>query len=169
MEPRPKPPSIVQTPLTWSSAIGLFMLNFGTLEMLVFTYLEKKLTAEEFEKIRTTHFKDRAERVGDLFAKTAEQRAAYDAFLQHLAPVRELRNHLAHGFLRLVIHPGDQGHAMAITQAKDLGAAFSSETKHLEFSELTTSLGQLTAVTDEFRRLTDKEAGWSEQKEIQIS
>ena len=39
MEPKKNIPPIVSEPLTWSSAIGLFMLNFGTLEMLVFTYI----------------------------------------------------------------------------------------------------------------------------------
>jgi len=44
--------------LDWSSAIGLFLINFGTLEYLVFVFLKDHLPPEHFEKVRKLHFKD---------------------------------------------------------------------------------------------------------------
>ena len=51
--------------LDWPSAIGLFLLNFGTLDYLVFVFLKDNLSSEEFAIVKEWHFKDRVTRMGE--------------------------------------------------------------------------------------------------------
>jgi hypothetical protein len=146
---------------TWASAVGQFILNFGHLEFLVFAYLEKRLPAGEFEKVREKPFHDRIARAGELFGETPERRAAYAVFERALTPVRQLRNHIAHGYFQVVLRPGTNEPVIGITLGKDVSASFAKETHHLTFSELLEQLSALTAVIDHFGRLTDNDAGWT--------
>ncbi|MBI5692386.1 MAG: DUF429 domain-containing protein [Verrucomicrobia bacterium] len=146
--------------LTWSSAIGLFLLNFGHLEFLVLAYLEKQLGAAELERVRAKPFSEKVERVGGLFGRTANERGAFAAFIRALGPVRELRNHLAHGYLQVVRRPETVAPVIGITRTVDFGGISSEETRHLTFDELVRALSALKEVTEEFGRLTDSEAGW---------
>lgn len=74
-------------------------------------------------------------------------------------PIRELLNHLAHGFLQVVLRPGTTGPVIGITRAVDFEA--SATTRHLAFNELTQQLSALGDLIEQFARLTDRDAGWS--------
>jgi hypothetical protein len=47
----------------WSSAIGLFIINFGILDLQVQDFLQSTLSPEEFSQFRYRHFQDRVERI----------------------------------------------------------------------------------------------------------
>lgn len=54
---------ILPNRLDWPSAIGNFLLNFGTLEYLVFGFLKDHLRPEEFDRVKERHLKDRLNRI----------------------------------------------------------------------------------------------------------
>jgi hypothetical protein len=153
---------IVTLPLTWSSALGLFMLNFGTLEMLVFAYAEKCLPGE-LETWRRLPLMDRLNRIGQHLTTEPARHAAFQSFQERFRPFRVLRNHLAHGYLQMVVAEGKEP-VLTITQATDLDAPLSSETSPVNFEQLTRALSALDELTTEFRRITDDKVGWVEDK-----
>ena len=57
------PVPILPDRLDWPSAIGNFLLNFGTLEYLVFVLLKDHLQPEEFDRVKEYHLKDRLNRI----------------------------------------------------------------------------------------------------------
>src|SRR5262245_50317835 len=86
--------------LNWSSAIGLFIINYGVLDLLVQDFLETTVSPEDFSRIRERPFGDRIERIKQHVGETSypvEKRQQFDDFFRHLDPVRNLRNHIAHG------------------------------------------------------------------------
>jgi hypothetical protein len=145
---------------TWASAVGLFLLNFGHLEFWLNAYLEKKLAPAEFRSLCERPFKERLERIAAFFATSAEQRAQYETFSRALSALRELRNHIAHGYLELVLRPNASEPVWGITRAKDLSEVFSTRTRHVTFEELTQHLADLSDATERFGQLTDEGAGW---------
>ena len=46
------PTPIMPERLDWSSAIGLFLINFGTLDYFVFVFLKDHLPPEEFARVK---------------------------------------------------------------------------------------------------------------------
>src|SRR5436190_7730359 len=96
------PVPIVPARLDWPSAIGNFLLNFGTLDYFVFCFLKDQLPVEEFGKVKEWHFKDRVERIGQALRESGAPEGEQRQFTQlagRLESIRELRNHLAHGHL----------------------------------------------------------------------
>ena len=88
--------------LCWSSAIGNFIINFGMLDYLVFEFLESCLPPEEFVAVKREHFQDRIGRIKSHLSGSAcpaEWKGRFDKFFDRLDPIRELRNHIAHGHL----------------------------------------------------------------------
>jgi len=160
VNPKAAPIPIIDGSLNWSSAIGLFMLNFGHLEFQVLVYLEKHLSAAEFEKMRARPFKERVDRAAELFGRTAAKREEFAAFVGSLTPVRELRNRLAHGYLEFLLLPGSKVPIIGITRTADFNGEFAAETRHLTFDQLTGQLSALANVTRRFCELTDRDAGW---------
>jgi hypothetical protein len=161
MEPKTNAIPLFDGTLTCSSAIGLFLLNFGHLEFKVLVYLQKRLPAGEFEKVRAKPFKDRVARAGELFSHTPERCEAYAGFLRSLTPIRELRNHLAHGFLQILVRPRTTEPVIGITRAVDFDASFAAETRHLTLNDLTQQVSALGETIEQFARLTDHDSGWS--------
>lgn len=144
--------------LDFPSAIGLFLLNFGTLEYLVFVFLKDRLTTEEFLKVREWHFKDRVTRIARYIEDSsypAEQQTAFTRLLCKVDEIRELRNHIAHGHMLCRIDADTQKPMVTVFKAKDVNMAYFSESKHLKFSELCTALTTLAEVIEEFQRLAE--------------
>ena len=144
----------------WASAIGDFILNYGVLDWHVFVFLESRMPPEEFARIKKEHFQDRIARVKELVKgenRPEEQKRAFVKFFARLDPVRELRNRIAHGhlFARL----GENGKSLVITLSlpQDLDQANAPQTRHLEFSELSNALGELSELIEEFQKLS---GGW---------
>src|SRR6266496_2994436 len=96
------PVPIMPARLDWSSTIGLFLINFGTLDHCLFVFLEDHLSPEEFTKIKEWHLKDRLDRIAQILKKqnhSAEVLAEFARLRERLEPMRELRNHMAHGHM----------------------------------------------------------------------
>jgi hypothetical protein len=74
-------------------------------------------------------------------------------------PVRELRNHIAHGYTLFRLAKDGKTPAMTLSLPKDVDATYASETRHLEFRELTNALSELTELIEEFKKLS----GWLDQ------
>ena len=54
----------------WSSAIGLFIINFGMLDLHVQDYLETNLPPDEFSRFRDRYFHDRIKRLKEHVASS---------------------------------------------------------------------------------------------------
>lgn len=149
-------PSFLPDRPDWPSAVGLFLLNFGTLEYFVFVFLEVHLAPDEFEKVRNSHLKDRLDRIKQCLAETAwspQQRTGFDQLVERLRPIRELRNHIAHG--HFFTKPDGLTGAFQITllPSKYAGDATHPDAKLLTLQELTTALQTLTTLIEEFKIL----------------
>ncbi|MEY4918395.1 MAG: hypothetical protein RL616_2308 [Verrucomicrobiota bacterium] len=141
--------------LDWPSAIGNFLLNFGTLDYLVFVFLKDHLSSDEFAIVREWHFKDRVTRMGEQLKAAnypADQQATFARLVERLNPIRELRNHIAHGHFYLRFDPETQKPIVSVFKAKDLDTGFLPDSKHLEFTELQAALSTLTELTEGFKR-----------------
>ena len=142
--------------LDWPSAIGLFLLNYGTLDYCVFVFLKDHLSADEFVKVREWHFKDRLTRIAQHLKDEkypAEQQTAFARMLERLEPIRELRNHIAHGHLYFRPDAETQKPTITLFKAKDLDTGFLPGSKHVEFAELKAALRTLTELIEGFRRI----------------
>ncbi len=150
-------PLIGSEPLNWSSAIGLFILNYGVLDWHVFVFLESKLSPQEFAATKKMHLHDRIARVKDLVGGndcSAETKQAFETFLRSLDPIRELRNHIAHGHLLTRLSNDGNVSIMTLSLPKNLDAIDNPETRHLSFAELTKALSALTDLIEEFGKLS---------------
>lgn len=144
-------------PLNWSSAIGLFIINYGVLDWHVFVFLESRLSPQEFAATKKLHLQDRIARVKDLVGGndcSAETKKAFEMFFRSLDPIRELRNHIAHG--HLLTRMSEDGNSLILTLSlpKNLDAVDNPETRHLSFGELTKALSALTDLIEEFGKLS---------------
>jgi len=142
--------------LCWASTIGLFIINFGTLDLHVQDYLENNLPSEEFAKFKDRHFRDRVERIKAHVSQTGyepEKRQAMDEFFVRLEPLRELRNHIAHGLLRMTRDDDKKTWIITLSLPRDLDGTNSPEAQHLTFEELLNASTALTDLSEDFMRL----------------
>lgn len=143
--------------LDWSSAIGLFILNFGQLDWQLLVFLESRIPGDELASIKGKHFQDRVARVKALVecgSYSDEQRQAFANLFQRIDSIRELRNHIAHGHILSRLLDDMKTWKVTLSLPKDLDANYTPETRHLEFAELTKALSELTAVIEEFQMLS---------------
>jgi len=141
--------------LDWPSTIGNFLLNFGTLEYLVNIYLQDHIDPAEFSKVKVWHLKDRLTRVAqDLVnSRPVQVQGEFNDLLARLDPIRDLRNHIAHGYFILLLN--DKGHAPEVLIARpiDAGQENTPEARHVTFGELRAHLTELTEVIEGFKRI----------------
>ena len=148
---------VLPAQLDWPSAIGNFILNYGVLEWHVLVFLETRLTADEFARIKGGHFQDRIACVKSQVAAgpyPAAQRQAFEKFFARLGPVRKLRNHIAHGLLLSRWQEDAKTWKILLAMPKDLDALDAPATRLLEFGELTQALTELPELIEEFKTLT---------------
>jgi hypothetical protein len=153
---RMNPVPIIPARLDWPSAIGNFLLNYGTLDYFVFCFLKDHLSVEEFAKVKEWHLKNRLDRIAQhLQEKTfpAEQQKEFAQLVTRLEPIRELRNHIAHGHMYCRIDEVTKQLAVTLFKAKDVDTGFEPGAKHVEFPELLTALSTLRELTEGFERL----------------
>lgn len=142
--------------LCWASTIGLFIINFGTLDLHVQDFLENNLSPVEFAKFKERHFHDRVERIKAHVRQTGyerEKRQAMDEFFVRLEPVRELRNHVAHGLLRMALAEDGKAWIITLSLPRNLDGTNSPEARHLRFEELLQASTALTDLSEDFMRL----------------
>ena len=147
---------IISDRLDWSSAIGLFLINYGTLDHFVFVFLKDHLATEEFANVKEWHFKDRVARIAQHLEDSkypAEQQTAFARLRKRLEPVRELRNHIKHGHMYVRLDAQTQKPTVTVFKAKDLDTGLSPDSKHVEFPELQAALGTLDELIEEFQRI----------------
>jgi len=153
-----KPVPVMSESLNWSSMIGNVLINFSTLDLLVQDFLQANLSPEEFAKLRVRAFHDRVEGV-QKFVRAhpdpADQHAR-DQFFVRLEPVRELRNHIAHGLLRVTLAEDQKNWIMTLSLPRDLDGSSSEDARHLTFPELLQASQTLTGLIEDFKKLFGK-------------
>ena len=140
----------------WSSAIGLFIINFGMLDLHVQDFLESTLPPEEFSQFRERHFQDRINRIKAHVSNAEyplEKRQAMAQFFDRLEPTRLLRNHIAHGLLRIGLAQDQKTWFMTLSLPRDLAGSDSPVARHLTYQELLTAGTALTALIEDFKHL----------------
>lgn len=150
------PVPILPARLDWPSAIGNFLLNFGTLEYFVFCFLKDNLNEVEFAKVKEWHLKSRLDRIAQHLREAkrpAKEQQQFGQLVNRLEPLRELRNHIAHGHMYCRIDEVTKRPAVTVFKAKDLDTGFEPGAKHVEFPELLAALGMLRELTEGFERL----------------
>ena len=82
-----------------------------------------------------------------------EQQKDFAQLVNRLEPIRELRNHIAHGHMYCRID--DQSHKPTVTvfKAKDLDTGWMPDAKHVEFPELLAALKELNELIEGFQNL----------------
>jgi hypothetical protein len=136
--------------------IGSFLLSFGMLEYFVFVFLKDRLPQDEFDKVRDWHLKNRLTRIARCLKdenRTVEEQTVFTDLVERLEPLRELRNHMAHGHMNVRFDPGTKKATVTLLKAKDVDNADMPATRHLEFAELEAALGTIAQVNQEFERL----------------
>ncbi len=142
--------------LDWPSAVGNFILNFGALDWHVLVFLEARLPADEFAKTKGWHFQERIERVKSLLSSdnySDEQKRTFEKLFSRIEPIRELRNHIAHGLLLVRLLGDMKTREVTLSLPKNLDENYVSETRHLKFVELTAALKMLAVLIDDFEKL----------------
>ena len=143
--------------LDWPSAIGLFLINYGTLDYSAFVFLKDYLPGDEFARVKERSFKDRVEKIGQLLKDAKyppDEQIGFARLLKRLQPIRELRNHIAHGHMYLTFDANPERRKLTLFQAKDVDTGLLPESKHVEFPELLAALSTLNELIEEFQSLT---------------
>ncbi len=149
------PISILPERLDWPSAIGNFLLNFGTLEYLVFAFLKDHLQPEEFDRIKEYHLKDRLNRIEQQLKQEGypmDEQRAFAVLVEAIRPIRDLRNRLAHGHLYSRYNAQTKKWSVTVFEAKEVDAGFLPTSTHVEFEDLVTALGRLTELIEGLQR-----------------
>ena len=148
--------------LDWTSAIGTFVVNFSTLDYVVTAFLKDKVSASEFSELKNQTFKKRLNRVISHFHDAGwppEKMAEFQQLITRLETIRQLRNHIAHGYFLLRLNPESTAWEMFLSLPRNVDEEYSAETRVVTFIELRTSLSELTELIEAFKRLT----GWETQ------
>lgn len=149
---------IVPARLDWPSAIGNLLLNYGTLDYFVFVFLKDHLLPDEFDRLKERPFKERVTRIAGHLREAhypAEQQTAFARLVEQLEPIRELRNHIAHGHMYVRWDEETQKPRVTVSKAKDVDTGLLPNSKHVEFGELQAALTTLTGLIEEFGRLVE--------------
>jgi hypothetical protein len=127
------------------------------LDLFVQDFLENNLSSEEFTKLKERNFQDRIQRIKKFIAKSeyaTEKRQALEKFLIELEPIRELRNHIAHGVMRIGLAQDQKTQVLTLSLPKDLDGTNSPTARHLEYAELEKSLNVQTGLIEGFRQIS---------------
>jgi hypothetical protein len=158
-------------------AVGNFILNFGMLDLHVLEFLEAKLAPDKFAKVRERPLHERLEIVGELFAERPTELAAFKSLLEQVAPLRKLRNHIAHGAVLVEIDPLTGGPTIRIAETKEQHDSARFGDQALSPRMLIETSRKLVDLCEEFRRLfglysvggTSTPAGANEQQTTPLS
>jgi hypothetical protein len=159
------PVSILPARLDWPSAIGSLLLNFGTLEYFVSIYLNDHLNEHEYSKVKEWHLKDRLTRIARQMEKEnrpAADRSAFAQLIKRIEPMRELRNHIAHGQMHFGFDAATKKPMVTLLKVQDVDNASLPETNRLEFAELENALTTMSQLIQEFERLAGFKTTWTD-------
>lgn len=82
-----------------------------------------------------------------------EKRQARDEFFIKLEPIRELRNHIAHGLLRMTRAEDNKILNLTLSLPRDRDGRNSPEARHLTIEQLQDASTALTDLSEGFMRL----------------
>lgn len=126
------------------------------LELHVQDFLEASLKEKEFARLKDRPFWDRVERIKEYVTQAdhfAERRQAVKEFFLRLEPIRELRNHIAHGILRIGLAQDQKTLLLTLSLPRELDGSNSPDARHLTFEELLNVSTTLTDLIEDFERL----------------
>ena len=109
-------------------------------------------------KTKEKHFQDRILVIKELVSRTdfpKEKKERFEKFFDRLGPIRELRNHIAHGDFLVRLIENTENFVVTVSLPKNLDAIYSSESRHLEFVELQNALDGLKELIEEFKQLAN--------------
>jgi len=138
-----------------ASTIGLFMLNFSTLDLLVQDYLENNLTTEEFARFKNQPFQKRIECIRSHIQQPEfdpKKRDEFERLSLRVGGIKEMRNHLAHGLLRASINEDTKEWRFTISLPRDLDDSSAPDARHLTLEELLIVSKDLTNLIEDFKR-----------------
>lgn len=148
---------ILPARLDWPSAIGSYLLNFGSLEYFVFAFLKDHLPEVEFEKVNGWHLVDRLKRIAQFLADKRYPQSTQDHFaalVARLTPLREIRNQIAHGQLHVIgLEEGKP--RVVMMESKHVDRCDSTEVRELEFAKLERALTEIAAINREFQLIAE--------------
>ena len=153
-------PPILPARLDWASAIGNFLLNFGALHYIIVELLHNTLSPSEFEWYREKHLQKQVLRIQQQLQDTGypeEKQAEFARLISRLDSIRRLRNHIAPGYMTLLLDAATLEWVISLSRTKDLDREYSAETRHVSFSELRSNLDELTELIEAFRRFAKPE------------
>ncbi|HEY6227871.1 MAG TPA: hypothetical protein VI282_12180 [Verrucomicrobiae bacterium] len=156
MAPASKVP-LLPARLDWPSAIGLFIMNFGTLDYRIFEFLEERLSPGEFKTLqKKSSFEERLSRITkclDSSQFTDKQRAAFNQFAERVRKIRDVRNHIAHGYMLCGFD--DQAQiTIELCKTKDIYDEHSPGSLRLTFEMLQDANNLLCKSSEEFTEAT---------------
>jgi hypothetical protein len=141
-----------------ASTIGLYILNFSTLDLLVQDYLDDNLPDEEFAQLKDhRHFRDRIERIRQHVKQPgfdSKKGAEFEHLASRLEPIRKLRNHIAHGVLRASMNQDTKEWDLTISLPRDMDGSNKPDARHLTFKELLKASKELTTLIEDFKSWT---------------
>ena len=98
-----------------------------TLEYFVFVFLKDRLPEDEFDKVKEWHLKNRLARIAQCLKdehRSVEEQTVFADLVERLEPLRELRNHIAHGHIYWRREEESQSPSVTLFKAKDLDTAY---------------------------------------------
>jgi hypothetical protein len=108
-------------------------------------------------KVKEWSFYDRVELIKKYvgqFGYPAEKKAGFAQFFCRLDPLRETRNHIAHGILRIGLAADQKTPVQTLSLPRDLDGSNSPEARHLSFDDLNRESRCLIELIEEFQKLT---------------
>ena len=82
-----------------------------------------------------------------------EKRQAMAQFFDRLEPTRQLRNHIAHGLLRIGMAEDHNALVLTLSLPRDLDGSGSPQALHLTHQELLAAGTELTHLIEDFKHL----------------
>ena len=131
--------------------VGQLLLNFGQLDYLVFCVLQRVLPEKDYQDTKRCHLTDRVNQMIErLTAADASRKPHLEQWHAAFLPVRDLRNHLAHGYLQLVLNHDPKLISLRIRQARDWDG---EEVTEVGFDELQQCFEKLSALIEQLQPL----------------
>ncbi len=82
-----------------------------------------------------------------------EKKQAIAQFFDRLDPLREIRNHIAHGVLRIALAEDHKTPVLALSLPKELDGSNSPDSQHLTHQDLSSATTALTDLIENFQNL----------------
>ncbi len=147
----------------WEQTLGRFILNFGALENILAEFLKNNLDSSENERVKGWHLHDRVQWMEQRLRAhdyPKEMRDEFTILVLRLKPIREFRNHIAHGHLlaRWVVET--ETLEISVSLPQDVDRAYLPDTVHVAFEELFSNNNQLTELIEAFKGIAGFKPGW---------